>query len=32
MLVSKQNVSDIYLSGGIVIGGSLLDSLLKFTT
>ena len=32
MLVSKQNVSDIYLSEAIVIGGSFLDSLLKFTT
>ena len=32
MLVSKQNVSDIYLFERIVIGGSLLDSLLKFTT
>ena len=25
MLVSKQNVSDIYLSEAIVIGGSLLE-------
>ena len=32
MLVSKQNVSDIFLSEAIVIAGSLLDRLLKFTT